>query len=245
MKFKVKFNSKSRSQGILNALSLAESLNSINIENMVIVESNELSDNLKELLSIVAPLSKTEIEIGGIKIDKQGYRISEILYCPKFIRCKGECSVGSYEWEQITFLFNLRKRDDNEEYSLNSFEEYIFDQFGRNILIDFTKNEFTIDRDNLINAYNERFQIAHLLCSKFKRSKYLDAVSNFKSHQTFQIPKVELYDFNESAELESIGKLNEEKKLEQNELIVKIGDEVEKRIKQLLINFMNKVETKN
>lgn len=231
MELKLKFNSKSSSPSIKNALKLSERFKPKIVDNTVTVETNELTEDFKKLLEIVAHLSKTEFTANGINIDSRGYKLRQILFCPKVKRCKGECSIDSYQWEEINFLLGLRERDENEMYSTELFKESTFDQFGRNILVDYNTKEFTIDRDSLINSYNENFQLAQIFCPKYKPSKYLEKLSKFNPKQTFQIPEEKPYNLFDEETLE---KLNSQKNNEREELINLIGDEVEKRMIKIL-----------
>ena len=146
--------------------------------------------------------------------------------------------MDSYFWENITYLLGLRKLTKNEEYSIGGFEESIFDQFGRNILVSVNKKGFTIDRDMLITSYYEHYKIPMFLCAKFKESPFVKEIQKFEKEATFPIKSEDdLFDANSLLDEKTIEEIKITNEKEQNELIIKIGDEVEKRIRKIFEEY--------
>lgn len=226
---------KGHKPSIRKTLRLAERFNDTSNNHRIVVEVEELSEDFANLLLTIAHLSKTTLFVDGIQIDKRGYKLHEILTCPKFHRCNGVCTLDSYLWDSITYSMGLRKGRKNNEMDINGFDESIFDRFGRNILVDSNENEFTINRDRLLEAYLEHFQLERLLCSKFVDSKYLKDLSDFDNQQTFSIRKED--DILETLSIsneDSSEEIKEKNQKAQQELLNRIGDVVEERIRRII-----------
>ena len=65
----------------------------------------------------------------------------------------------------------------------------------------------------------------------------MKSVLNFELQQTFKIPKVESFSIFNDLDSKTIEEYNDQKRLEQDQLIVRIGDEVEKRFMKILSEF--------
>jgi len=235
MEITFEIKGKGHKPSIRKTLQLTERFNNTSNNHSVLVEVEELSEDFANLMWTIAHLSKTNLTVDGVQIGNRGYKLQEILTCPKFDRCKGECTVDSYLWDSITYFLGLRKGRKNNELDISDFDESIFDRFGRNILVDFNENEFTINRDRLLEAYHEHFQLEKMLCSKFIECKYLEDISDFDRQQTFNIRKEDNNVGKLSASNEdSSDEIKKKNQKAQQELLNRIGDVVEERIRRII-----------
>lgn len=235
MEITFEIKNRGHKQTIRKTLQLAERFHDTSSNHRILVEVEELSEDFANLLWTIAHLSKTNLTVDGVQIGNRGYKLQQVLTCPKFSRCNGECTLDSYLWESITYFLGLSKKRIINDDEIKAFDESIFDQFGKNILVDCNENEFTIDKDKLFDAYLEHFRLEKLLCSKFVRSKYIKDIIHFDNPKTFDIRKDDdilgTLPISDEDSSEEIKKKNLKA---QQELLNRIGDVVEERIRKIV-----------
>ncbi|WP_099291265.1 hypothetical protein [Butyricimonas sp. Marseille-P3923] len=240
MEIKISFNMRGRSERVPDAIRIAEKLKGQQEGTFMVVNCKEFSKEVQELLHLVIYWRRTEFEINGLKIEiKDFWLLKEVLLCKR--NCRGNCKLvqGDDWWKGIIKALGLNGKI--PVYDSKDEPECWFRHCGSEALLDISENNFRVDRDKLIEAYKNKFQVIDVVCPKYKESPYIEEIKKMDNDKVFQY-KYQKPAWEDEDELE-VGitpgeelfeQLEERQQERMQEFVMLVADEVEKRLLKIL-----------
>ena len=239
MKAKLVINTKSTSAKINDAVKAATKLNGKIVDNLMIVESNELNQDFIKLLQQVIGLKKVELSIDdNAVLDLRTF--FETITCKRLKSCNGNCTMDNGRWKFIFMPLGVNGKQEQQFVGESTFFSYKYD-----LVKEIHSKHLIIDRDVLIEAYTKDFENQRNYCPKYRDSDAIEKVKDLPAEIEVKLGEYGDHDSPIGIDLDEIIKKREEEQNDYDEkLIIKVGEEVEKRMRIILDEYFSKNQNK-
>lgn len=165
----VRFNTKSQSMSIPDAINLAEDCEHYIEDKYYHVHFDEPYDNLKKLLDLIGSLKTTQIFLDDKEINS--YTLKEVLFCRDKLLCDGICKhiqLGYYPLDNFTAPLT----GESGEGTINEYEIRRLTPF----LEKRGENEFFFGKEKLKEYIKDEYFFELEYCDKINLQKIIDLV---------------------------------------------------------------------
>lgn len=169
------FNSKSSSKQIRRALNIALDLGyeeDLYDENVYVIKSNELNDELIELIKLTQNLAKSYLYVNGKEVFDI-YDFIEIANCNQFNICKGNCHlIDNYiYWNSALKKMGIQIGDDDDWFQFFDLDLSFIQ--NKNLFIKETKTEIVISKNVFKEEYLKAIENVKNYCCKLNYKKII------------------------------------------------------------------------
>lgn len=194
MKIKFQFNSRSRGQGVLEAINIAKKCGGVLDNKFYVIEfDNHRDKKLGRLYSLVGSLK------GSVILVNDGEPINAVkffsaVYCQDKLLCKGACRHFRLGFQYVDQFVQIHSPN-IEDGVLKTSSPALF-RFASNFLEPISDNQFKFNKQFFLDSANIDLAMEKLFCEKYDFSKFTDYVDALPSVMEL-VSADDLQDFDE------------------------------------------------